>query len=204
MGKVAVGCLLVIVLAAAAGGGVVWFKVIKPGMEFAGDAVNFGEEFQRIERAIEDRSPYAPPDNGALSEQQFQNFLASQQRIRSHMETQLDELNEKYSELKARFDKKDPGLRDLTGVYRDFGDLLLEAKRAQVEALNSNKFSLQEYAWVRQQVYLALGEPIDAMAVTVDGRERPRGGRVPEETVALVAPHRETLMETHALAWWGL
>lgn len=205
MGRIAIGCLVVL-LAVAAAGGVAWFKFVKPGMDFAGDVVRFGEEFQQLDRSITNRARFTPPGDGILDERQFERFLAAQSGIRARMEAHLGPLNEKYSELKAKLDADDaePGLRDLAGAYRDFGGLLLEAKRAQVEALNTQNFSQQEYLWVRQQVYLALGESVGAMAAVEGAGDQPRTRLVPEESVALVNPHRETLMETHVLAWWGL
>jgi hypothetical protein len=93
---------------------------------------------------------------------------------------------------------------EMMSAYGDLTDLLVEAKRAQVEALNAQEFSLAEYNWVRQQTYRALGESVAVAAIAESGATSPMQTTVPESTREMVAPHREELMESYALAWWGL
>lgn len=205
MGKFLIGCLVVLVLIVGGGATVGYFMFLKPGVDFAADVVRFGEEFQRLDRSIEDRSPHIPPADGRVSEQQFERFLAAQRRIRDRMETRLEELRDKYETLQAELDEQDaePTIRQMAEAYRDLGDLLLEAKRAQVDAINRHEFSLAEYTWVRNQVYRAIGESV-AVGGLGDQSGAARPTRVPADTVAMVEPHREELMEMHVLAWWGL
>lgn len=44
-------------------------------------------------------------------------------------------------------------------AYRDLSAAWLDAKRTQVEALNTAGLSLEEYRWIRDQAYRALGQP---------------------------------------------
>lgn len=205
MGKFLAGCLIVLAVVVVAGGGAAYFFFIKPAADFAGDAVRFGQEFQRINEGVVNRSPHTPPRDGAVDEAQFERFLSAQREIRARLAARLDELDEKYSALKAQMDEeqREPTLRELARAYRDLGDLLLEAKRAQVEAINRYNFSIDEYVWVRNRVYQAIGESV-AVAAIGDQPSPTWQPQVPQETVDMVAPHREELMETYALAWWGL
>ena len=108
----------------------------------------------------------------------------------------------------------------MIGFWRDLGGLASEAKRRQVEALNEQGFSVAEYEWVREQVYLALG--MDTLAVGLDdvvsaakeggfgameelARKQEEADRaVPPENRALVQPYREQLEEWAPLAMMGL
>src|SRR5699024_1699962 len=100
-------------------------------------------------------------------------------------------------------ENREAGIGDMFGAYQDLGELLIEAKRAQVDALNRYNFSLQEYLYVRNQAYRALGQ---AVAVASSGDQAPqvRSQQVPDEVVDMVSPHREELMEGYAFAWFGI
>ena len=207
MKNFAIGCLGVLVVLAVVGGGVAWFKVIKPGMEFAGGIAELGREYSELNESIDNRSGFTPPAEGELNEDRFQRFLAAQRQMRNELEGRLGELQEKYESLEDEIDERggQAGLGDMMAAYGDLTGLLIDAKRAQVEALNSQNFSLQEYTWVRDQVYRAIGESV-AVAAVSNGAGG--GGEyetsTPEATREMVEPHREELLEGHALAWWGL
>ena len=206
MKNFAIGCFAVLLIAAVAGGGIAYFKVIKPGMEMAGSFMKFGEEFEQLEKQVDNRRDFTPPSDRVVSEEQLQRFLAAQQQIETRMQGRFDELKNKYEtleqELKA--DNSKAGIGDILGAYGDVGGLLLDGKRAQVEALNAQDFSLGEYAWVRDQVYRALGESVAVASFGNSGVPTEYRGQVPQETVERVEPHREELMRSLVIAWWGL
>ncbi|MBS3747799.1 MAG: hypothetical protein KGY53_12800 [Wenzhouxiangellaceae bacterium] len=207
MKNFAIGCLAVLVVLAVAGGGIAWFKVIKPGMEFAGGVAELGREYSELNEAIENRSGFAPPADGELGEDRFQRFLAAQRQMRNALEGRLETLEDKYESLEAEIEERggQAGVGDMMDAYGDLTGLLIDAKRAQVEAINAQDFSLSEYNWVREQVYRAIGESV-AVAAISNGAEG--GGefeaQVPEATREMVEPYRDELLQGHALAWWGL
>jgi hypothetical protein len=88
--------------------------------------------------------------------------------------------------------------------------LIVDAKEAQVDALNANGFSLGEYAWVRGQVIRAAGfsaYQVDLAALAADGDDdlvRELEADVPAANVALVAPYAEELEQFLPLAAFGL
>jgi len=206
MKKFAIGCFGVLVVLALVGGGITWFKVIKPGMEFAGGIAELGQRYSELNDSIENRSAYAPPPDGVLTETEFNRFLASQRSMRNQLEGRMEELQQKYEDLEQEIDQRggQASISDMMGAYSDLTDLLIDAKQAQVDALNSQDFSLQEYNWVRGQVYRALGESVAVAAIGESGSTQSVNTTVPDETLEMVAPHREELMQTYALAWWGL
>lgn len=206
MGKFLSGCLIAVAVVVVGGGAAGYYFFIKPAGEFVGDMARFAQEFEELNERVERRTDFTPPADGNINEQQFQRYLAAQRDMRGRLETRLETLDEKYTELKAQMERDDREInfREMAGAYRDMGDLILEGKRAQVEALNRHDFSLEEYIWVRNQAYRAIGESV-AVASIGDQQAQERGyRRVPEETVQMVEPHREELMETHVLAWFGL
>ncbi|MBS3745330.1 MAG: hypothetical protein KGY48_13325, partial [Wenzhouxiangellaceae bacterium] len=123
------------------------------------------------------------------------------------LEGRLETLEDKYESLEAEIEERggQAGVGDMMDAYGDLTGLLIDAKRAQVEAINAQDFSLSEYNWVREQVYRAIGESV-AVAAISNGAEG--GGefeaQVPEATREMVEPYRDELLQGHALAWWGL
>ena len=205
MPKILVGCLVVLLVVVVGGGGAGYFFVIKPAWEFATDVGQFATEFEELNKSVERTGRYSPPDDGQMTAEQFQRFLVAQREMRSGLEDRLKELDEKWQEMSDEIRARDdePRISEIITAYRDLGDLILEAKRQQVQALNRYQFSLEEYAWVRQQVYQALGEEVAVVAFgSHDQPQRQR--RISDEVIEMVSPHREELMEGYALAWFGL
>ncbi len=205
MPKILIGCLVVLAVVVVGGGTAGYFLVIKPAYEFATDVGSFATEFAELNEQVQRDPGFRPPADGAVDEEQFQRFLAAQRDIRTGMAGRLDELKENWQEMQAEIDRddRDANIVELVTAYRDLGDLILEAKRNQVRALNAHDFSLQEYLYVRNQTFLALGEEV-AVAAYGDQGAPQRTRRVPDELVEMVGPHREELMEGYALAWFGM
>lgn len=204
MPKVLVGCLVFVVLILV-GGGIVGYQWIKPWFDMATGAAELASEYQEHNERLEHTDSYNPPQDGQMNEEQFQRFLDTQEQIRSQMAGRLTELEEEYEELESKLDAqdRDVNFRELGEAYQDLFSLLLDAKAAQVDALNAQNFSLEEYFWVRNQIYVALGQQV-AVASMNDNQQTGQRHQVSEEVVEMVEEHREQLMETYALAWFGL
>jgi len=210
MKNFAIGCAAVLVILTVAGVGVVWFKFgddISAGIDAVQGVAKLAPQFEELNDSIENRASYAPPADGELSEDAFQRFLAAQRQMRTELEGRLEELQSKYEALEQEIDERggQAGISDMMGAYGDLADLLVDAKRAQVEAINDHDFSLQEYNWVRDQVYRAIGESVAVAAIAANPTASTAfQASVPEATREMVEPHREELMKAHVLAWWGL
>jgi len=210
MKNFAIGCAAVLVILTVAGVGVVWFKFgddISAGIDAVQGVAKLAPQFEELNDSIENRASYAPPADGELSEDAFQRFLAAQRQMRTELEGRLEELQSKYEALEQEIDERggQAGISDMMGAYGDLADLLVDAKRAQVEAINDHDFSLQEYNWVRDQVYRAIGESVAVAAIAANPTASTEfQASVPEATREMVEPHREELMKAHVLAWWGL
>ncbi|HMA97978.1 MAG TPA: hypothetical protein VKO38_00835, partial [Wenzhouxiangella sp.] len=142
---------------------------------------------------------------GMLSADQLQRYLDAQRDIRSGMQNQLAQLNNHFEQANDDIERQttDTNILELVKAYRDLDDLILEAKRQQVDALNAHGFSLEEYLYVRNTTFRALGEEIAVVAFGQQGDE-PLVPQLPEDVVRMVQPHREALMKSYALAWFGL
>ncbi|HMB38074.1 MAG TPA: hypothetical protein VKO85_03270 [Wenzhouxiangellaceae bacterium] len=210
MKNFAIGCAAVLVILTVAGVGVVWFKFgddISAGIDAVQGVAKLAPQFEELNESIDNRAGYTPPVDGELGEDTFQRFLAAQRQMRSELEGRLEELQSKYDALEKEIDERggQAGVSDMMGAYGDLSDLLIDAKRAQVEAINDQNFSLQEYNWVRDQVYRAIGESVAVAAVAANPNASGEfQASVPETTREMVEPHREELMKAHVLAWWGL
>ncbi|MGH8017529.1 MAG: hypothetical protein ACREIA_04455 [Opitutaceae bacterium] len=130
----------------------------------------------------------------------------------------LDALSTKYQSLQKLSGEQGetPSLSELFEALKDLSGLVVEAKRAQVAALNQKNYSLQEYEWTRRQIYQAAGIPIDGTFQQII-RDASTGKvpdfekaivrepvNVPERNKELVAPHANELIERSALAFFGL
>jgi hypothetical protein len=125
------------------------------------------------------------------------------------------------AKYKYFLEKKDVGYADGPALLQAYGDLAatwIAAKRAQVDALNAAGLSLEEYRWIRDEAYRALGmafmdldlakladdarrgEPSD-MRNRLRGAMKPSG---PETNRAIVAKFKKLLEENVALASFGL
>lgn len=205
MPKILAGCLIVIVVLVVAGGTAGYFFLVKPAYEFVTDVEGFVREYAALNEQVDQTDRYQPPGDGSMTAEQFQRFLVAQRDMRETMEGRMTELKETLESMQEEIDRedRDMSIAELASAYRGLGELLLEAKRAQVEALNRYNFSLQEYMYVRNQSYRALGQEV-AVAAYGDQAMQTRTWQVPDEVVEMVRPHREELMEGYAFAWFGM
>ena len=170
-----------------------------------------------IEAGVRRRGAFVPPANDELTESQVARFVRVQARVRERLGAGVAEFERKYQ---AVLEKEQGSLADLPAVvagYRDLAALWLDAKRAQVAALNEAEFSLEEYRWVRDQVYRALGQPFvdldiaqliegarDGAAVTAGSLRGAFEAAGPKSNRRLIESVKRQLEENLPLASFGL
>jgi hypothetical protein len=221
MKKLLFGCLVIVVLGGivAAMGAYILYRAASPFIEDARTYYQGMSQLSEIERQIENTSAYAPPASGELTEDQVQRFVRVQQQLRKALGQRMTEIEAKYQHLKANSDSHVPvamtdvlsGLRDITNVYVD-------ARRYQVEALNVERFSQEEYAWVRDRMFQAAGMEVTSRidvekleeairrgtGVEDIGAERLPRPNVPASNRALVKPFLEQMTDWIPLVFFGL
>ncbi len=221
MKKLAIGCgiLLVVGLVGAA---VVTYFVVNKVKSTVAEFAALGE-VPAIERRVRNTATFTPPESGELTEAQVARYVKVQQHVRALLGSRFDEFKTKYAEVSKRMDKDQGTVFDAPAViaaYRDLARTYVDAKKAQVEALNTSNFSSSEYRWVRQQAYAAIGMPVmdvDVSKIIEDvtsgkspqERQTPSlGGAIgpsgPEVNKTLVAAHKKVLEDNVALSFFGL
>lgn len=216
MKKVVIGCLGVLLICGLAAAGVGYYVYRQARTAFSAFA-ELGQ-LPEIERALEVRG-YTPPSSGEVSERQVEQLLEVQKRLRERIGARFAEFQTRYKSLA---EKQEANIRDLPALlnaYRDLAAGWLDAKRAQVEALNDLEISLDEYRWIREQVYAAIGVAyvdLDIGAIVDDVRRgvssndergKLRGSLEPsgpESTRKLVERFKKQLEDNVILAAFGL
>jgi hypothetical protein len=217
MKKLAVGCGILAILALIAAAVATYFVVNKVQSTVAEFAA-LGE-IPQIERGVRNQDPFTPPPSEELTASQVTRFVQVQKQTRALVGTRFAEFEAKYQDLSARMNSDQGTVLDAPAVfnaYRDLAQAFLDAKRAQVAALNDVGLSLEEYRWIRTQAYAALGVPISDFDMSrmiediKEGRQpRTTGGVAvgpsgPDANKAMVEPHRKDLEANAALPFFGL
>jgi hypothetical protein len=216
MKKLAIGCGVLLLVGLVGAAGASYYLYHKVSSAVAGFA-ELGS-LPEIERSVRKQGPYTPPASGEPSPAQVERLLAVQQAVRTRLGVRADQIEHRYQKLLAKDSATVVDAPELISAYRDLAAAYMDAKRAQVDALNRAGLSLEEYRWTRSQAYAALGMPmmdLDLSRIITDVKE----GRQPPEstyrmTVAvptgspavkkLVEPHRKALEGNAGLAFFGL
>ncbi len=202
MKKILGGCLIITLLALVVGGGATWWFVLRPAWNAGSQFMNAASqvaELAKLDETVKNRSAFSPPADGRISEAALDRFIATQQAIQARVGTNLATLEAKYRQIEtdAKTAGKRVGPSEVLGAYGDLFSLVREAKEAQVEALNAQNLSLEEYRWLRKQAYAALAGSALASTPTEEGSAL-------TDNAKQLAPHRELLTRTAVGAWLGL
>ncbi len=218
MKKLAIGCGVVVLLAVIVGAAGVYYvahRVRSTVTSFAALG-----SIPDIERQVQDKNPYTPPDSGEFTGAQLDELLAVQAAVKQKLGDRFQVLDGKYKALSDSLKQRDATVMDapaLLGAYRDSAATYVDAVRWQVEALNAQHLSMAQYKWIRKQAYAAIGltvmdfdigEMIDDVksgqtppAQHVDVVVGPTG---PESNQKLAEAHHKALEDNAALAFLGL
>jgi len=216
MKKLAIGCGVVLLLAGVVTAGVGYYVYRQASSMFA--QLRELDRLPEIERNVRVQTTYTPPASGELTVSQVERLVKVQESVRQRLGQRFADLDAKYKTL---IDKKEATAADvpaLLGAYRDMAAAWMEAKRSQVDGLNSVDMSLAEYKWIREQTYRALGVPymdLDVSKIVEHirsgrGNVEPAqiGGSIgpsgPESNRKIIEAYRKRLEENLALAAFGL
>ncbi|HSR54405.1 MAG TPA: hypothetical protein VLV83_26570 [Acidobacteriota bacterium] len=215
MKKLLLGCLIVVLLVgigAAVGG---YFFVYLPISNAIAEVTEFADEYEQVEQQVENQQPYPIPQDGLLTEDQVERFVSTQRSIRAGLGETYQRMEDKYSAQKRR----DMGVTDFLQFFVDMRGLILEAKQAQVAAINEHGFSMEEYRWVRKACYQALGADIansaideivraakeqDVTGVDLSKLEESRNQTAPQHNIDLMQPYRDEWQNWAPYGWLGI
>lgn len=235
MKKLAIGCGILAVLLVVGGGAAAYYLLYRPAQALISAGRDIGASltaFNDLDAKVANTASFAAPADGALTEAQVTRYAAAMDRLHATMGARMTELETKYKALQPR-EGESPSFSTIAGAYRDFFGLIVDAKKAQVDALNSQNFSNEEYAWVRTRVFEAGGVQVTGLdfrelaeqagngnfdALTKMAQQAGTGSSpdaqgpvgdtpgvgIPEINKTLVAPHKERLQTWFAYAAFGL
>jgi hypothetical protein len=216
MKKLAIGCLVVLVLGGVAAAGVAYYLYRQVRSTYT----QFAElgKVPEIERGVRAQGTFEPPASEELTDAQVEKLVRVQTLIKQRLGQRFSDFERKYKTLAEKKEATVSDLPTLVAAYRDMAAAWIDAKRAQVDALNDVGFSLDEYRWIREQSYRALGMAyvdfdLGKLAENVNrgygvdppgrllGAVEPAG---PEVNRKLVERFKKQLEESIALASFGL
>ena len=155
MKKLVIGCGLALLLIGIASSVAFYYFVYKPARTWVASLSELSE-LAELDAKVANTQAFAAPSDDTLTEAQVRRFVAVQESLSDRMGTRAGELKAKYEALEAR-GTENVGLSEAIGAYRDLFGMIGEAKKAQVDAINAQNFSLEEYAWVKARFYEASG-----------------------------------------------
>ena len=217
MKKIAIGCGVVLLLFMIAGAAVGYYVYRQAQALYQGFAQL--AEVPAIERGVKARGEYRPPASGELTTSQVERLVRVQEFVRQRLGQQVAALEQKYKTLTEKDHATIVDAPALMAAYRDLASAFLAAKRSQVDALNEVGLSLEEYRWIRDQAYRAIGiayvdfdvsKFVDQFRSNASGSIDPAqirgslGPGGPEANRTLVEPFKKQLEENLALASFGL
>ncbi|HHO55130.1 MAG TPA: hypothetical protein ENK21_01985 [Trueperaceae bacterium] len=216
MKKFLIGCLGVIVVLSIAGGiaGYIFvYRPIRAGIENVTANVQQLEEISKLDNNISNKTNFTIPNDNVLSAAQVERYMTVQKTMKDALSEEINILDEKYTSLKAKDDSGLQSIKDipkLIGAYSDIIKIVLDAKKSQVEALNSNNFSLDEYNWVKKQVFAAAGQTLTNFDLSKlsNGDTSPveiaLPTNIPEQNLQLLEPYKDNFEDYIGLAFFGL
>ena len=221
MKKLLVGCLVIVALGGMvlAAGSYYLYRAASPLIEDARSYVRGMSELGELEKDITNKSTHTPPASGELTAAQVQRFARVQEHVRNALGQGMAAFEQKYKRLKSDRDgQAHPSMGELLTGLSDLANLFVQARRYQVEALNKEGFSQEEYSWVRDRVFQAAGMEVTSMVDLRKLEEAVRQGtgltdfraprvprpHVPAKNRELVKPYMNRIDEWVPLAFFGL
>ena len=225
MKKFLAGCLIAAVVLGALAGVAVYYawRFASPVIESVTQVTEGVKQLgglAEIEKGLTATTPFDAPASDELTPGQVERFIAVQSQVVTALGDRADAFTTKYRELSRTLPDGTvvvPTLPQILGGLSDLSSVYLDARRAQVAAMNGAGFSRDEFSWVRLRVYQAAG--LDAVRYDARDLERliktlaegaqvtapeVRMPDVPARNRALVKPHTAELAKWLGMAFFGL
>ena len=215
MKKIAIGCGA-IVLVLGVGASVVFYVAASKARSYLRES-GVLESIDTLGKGVNNTAPFTPPANGQLTDDMVKRFVSVQGAIVAKLGDRFNEIAAMQNEMMRREraeQRKSTAAEDFKNVSAMMG-FVLQAQGAWVDALNQQRFSMDEYQWVRGRVYSAAGlnllelgsRNLQDMVKQGNVVTRPIAGSSDPASIhdkELVAPYIPKLKESAALAFFGL
>ena len=166
------------------------------------------------ERRLQTRAVFLPPASGHLTAEQTTRFVGVEDEVLKQVASGSAVLTQGQRDLERARDANALSIRTALRVFGDIKAVYLNAKVAQIDAMNRANFSKAEFEWVRRQLYRAAGLRLSQVDVsdvlagvpdaTVVVRQFELTGSVPEQNQHLALPFASRLQTWNALGFFGL
>src|SRR5262249_50110351 len=153
----AIGCAILFLVAGAAIVGVGYYGYLK--VRSTVGAIAELAQARDIDRGVKVQTAFVVPASGELTPAQVDKLIKVTTRVRERLDQDMAVFQRTYRALAEKKEATAADLPALLSAYRDLAKDWLNAKRAQVDALNEVGLSLQEYRWIRSSAYGALDIP---------------------------------------------
>lgn len=216
MKKLAIGCGIALLVTGIAAAGVTYYLY----RQVAATVSQFAElaKIPDLEREVRNRATFTPPSSEELTEAQITKLVHVQSQVRQKIGEQMKAFEAKYKTLAEKQKADISDAPELIAAYRDLAATWIDAKRSQIDALNAANLSLDEYKWIRDQAYRALGQAFvdldigkmvnDVQRGITSGNPGELRGSMgpagPQSNQKLVERFRKLLEDNIALASFGL
>jgi len=215
MKKLAIGCGVVALVLVVAVSVVLYVAASRARTYLRESGV--AESLQTLSKGVNNTSPFTPPANGDLTSDTVRRFVAVHDAIVAKLGPRFNEIAAMQDDMLRREQaehRKSTSAEDFKNVTAMMG-FILQAQGAWVDGLNQQRFSMDEYQWVRGHVYAAAGlNVVELVDRSFSGNgqtdrvvTRPIPGSadpVSQRNKAIVAPFLPKLKESAALAFFGL
>jgi hypothetical protein len=157
-----VGCAIAALVGCIAFGLLLYFGVYRPARAVMGD-LDQAARLKAMNAGVVNRESFLKPLNGDLTGDQLARFARVQSGIHVGLGPDYPLLEERAAKLRGvtttdgNTDPHRLGVREAIMAFRGIGPVMLRAKELQVNALNVEGFSVEEYRWVREHFYRSLG-----------------------------------------------
>ena len=216
MKKFAIGCGIALLLVCIGAAGAAYYLYNR----VASTLTQFAElgQVPELERSVHNKSAFVPPASEELTDSQIEKLLKIQADVRSRIGERMAAFETKYKSLAEKEKATVTDVPALLSAYRDLAATWMDAKRSQIEALNAAELSLEEYRWIRDQAYRAIGVAYVDLDIAKIIDEAKRGvtsqepGRLrgalepagPESNRTRLEKFKQQLQQNVALASFGL
>lgn len=166
------------------------------------------------ERRLQNRAEFLPPASGQLTAEQTTRFVGVEDEVLRQLASRIAVLTRGQRDLEQAREANALSTRTALRVFGDIKAVYLNAKVAQIDAMNRANFSKAEFEWVRRQLYSAAGlrwSQVDVSEVlagvpdaTVVVRQFEPAGGGTEQNQHLALPIASSLQTWSALGFFGL
>ena len=162
--KWAIGCgsaLIVLLIILSVGG---YFAIKFVGGKIVGASSEYRRlsEIVTLDKEIVNQSPYTPPEDGLMSLEQRDALVRIQSEINDVLGSDQEQIIRDFIELAKETDsaKDIKKLPKLISLSRKLVGPLHRAKKAQIDAINREGISMEEYEWLRTQAMMVFDIPV--------------------------------------------